>query len=238
MDLKNKTAVITGASSGIGRAVARNLNQAGVKLVLTGRRADRLEAVKKEAEGAVALAGDITDPALPGRLIQTALDSFGRCDIVFNNAGAAVMGTVEEVDIEEICQMARINVEAAYRMAYTALKHFKTRGTGFLLNTSSIVGTKVRPGAGAYSGTKHAMEALTEGLRMEVAKTGISVACVQPGLTRTDLYRGFEQFPSESFGIPTPLEPEDIARVVRFVLEQPDHVRIPRVLVIPTDQAM
>ena len=238
MDLAGKVAVITGASSGIGRAVAHNLNRAGVKLVLTGRRQERLDALQSELDHAVVLAGDITDPELPGRLIGLALEHFGACDIVFNNAGTAVMGSAEEVDIEEICHMVRVNVEAAYRMAYTAMRHFKSVGSGFLLNTSSIVGTKVRPGAGAYAGTKHAIEALTEGLRMEAGKTGVGVACIEPGLTRTEFFREFEAFPTERFDIPNPLAPEDIARVVRFVLEQPGHVRIPRVLVIPADQEM
>jgi NADP-dependent 3-hydroxy acid dehydrogenase YdfG len=238
MELSNKTAVITGASSGIGAAVARNLNQAGVSLVLTGRREDRLVELKKELTGAEILPGDITNPALPDNLIQMALQSFGHCDIVFNNAGTVVMGTIEDIDIEKVCTMVRVNVEAAYRMAYVALKHFKSTNSGFLLNTSSIVGTKVRPTGGAYAGTKHAIEALTEGFRMELAKTNIAVACIEPGLVQTEIFRDWDEFPAAQFDIPNPLQPEDIARVVRFILEQPDHVRIPRVLAIPADQAL
>ena len=238
MELTNKVAVLTGASSGIGAAVARNLNEAGVNLVLTGRREHRLVELKKELNHAEILPGDITDPALPDKLIQMALQSFGHCDIVFNNAGMAVMGTIENIDIDDVCHMVRVNVEAAYRMAYVALKHFKSTGSGFLLNTSSIVGTKVRPTGGAYAGTKHAIEALTEGLRMELAKTNIAVACIEPGLVQTEIFRDWDELPSVKFDIPNPLRPEDIARVVRFVLEQPDHVRIPRVLAIPADQEL
>ena len=134
--------------------------------------------------------------------------------------------------------MVRVNVEAAYRMAYVALKHFKTKGCGFLLNTSSIVGTKVRPTGGAYAGTKYAIEALTEGIRMELAKTNISVACIEPGLVQTEIFRDWDESPSVKFDIPNPLQPEDIARVVRFVLEQPEHVRIPRIMTIPADQEL
>ncbi len=238
MELKNKAAVITGASSGIGAAVARNLDEAGVNLVLTGRREDRLVELKRKLTRAEILPGDITNPDLPDKLIKIALQNFGRCDIVFNNAGRGVMGTIEEIDIDDVCNMVRINVEAAFRMAYVALKHFKSAGAGFLLNTSSIVGTKVRPTGGAYAGTKHAIEALTEGLRMELAKTDIAVACIEPGLVQTEIFRDWDEFPAKQFDIPRPLQPEDIARVVRFILEQPDHVRIPRILAIPADQAL
>ena len=134
--------------------------------------------------------------------------------------------------------MVRVNVEAAYRMAYVALKHFKSMGSGYLLNTSSIVGTKVRVTGGAYAGTKHAIEALTEGLRMELAKTNIAVACIEPGLVQTEIFRQWDEFPAKKFDTPNPLQPEDIARVVRFVLEQPEHIRIPRILAISADQEL
>jgi len=238
MKLKNKVAIITGASSGIGRAVAQNLNQAGLKFVLTGRREDRLKELKKELDFAEIIAGDITNPDLPDKLIKTALENFGRCDIVFNNAGVINMGTIEEISVEDICYMVRVNVEAAYRMAYVALKHFKSMGSGYLLNTSSIVGTKVRVTGGAYAGTKHAIEALTEGLRMELAKTDIAVACIEPGLVQTEIFRQWDEFPAKKFDTPNPLQPEDIARVVRFVLEQPEHIRIPRILAISADQEL
>jgi len=238
MQLADKVAVITGASSGIGAAVARNLNQVNVKLVITGRRENRLAELADELNDTVYLAGDLTNSELPGTLIKTALDQFGRCDIVFNNAGTAVMGTIEEIDIEKMCRMVRINVEAAYRMAYVAVRHFKAAGSGFLVSTSSIVGTKVRPTGGAYAGTKHAIEALTEALRMELAKTNIGVACVEPGLVITEIFRDWDEIPIKQWNIPNPLQPEDIARVVRFVLEQPDHVRIPRIMALPADQEM
>lgn len=238
MELANKVAVITGASSGIGAAVARNLNQVKVKLVITGRREHRLAELADELNDTVFLAGDLTNSELPGTLIQTALDHFGRCDIVFNNAGTAVMGTIEEIDIEKMCRMVRVNVEAAYRMAYVALRHFKAAGSGFLVSTSSIAGTKVRPTGGAYAGTKHAIEALTEALRMELAKTNIGVACVEPGLVITEIFRDWDEIPIKQWNIPNPLQPEDIARVVRFILEQPDHVRIPRIMALPADQEM
>ncbi len=238
MELNGKVAIITGASSGIGRAVARNLHEAGVRFLLTGRREDRLSELKEELNHAAIFPCDISDPGVPESLLKTALDSFGRCDIVFNNAGVITTGSIDEIELEDISYMVRVNVEAAFRMAYAALKHFKSAGSGFLINTSSLLGTKVRPTAGAYAGTKFAIEALTEALRLELAKTNIGVACVEPGLVQTELHRNWEIHPAQSLNIPRPLQPEDIARVVRFILEQPDHVRLARILVVPSDQEL
>jgi NADP-dependent 3-hydroxy acid dehydrogenase YdfG len=214
------------------------LNEAGVKLILTGRREDRLTELKDELAHAAMLTGDIIQEGMPQSLLAAALDTFGRCDIVFNNAGIIKAGSIDDIDIEDMCYMVRVNVEAAFRMAYVAVKHFKSTGSGYLLNTSSVLGTKVRPTAGAYAGTKFAIEALTEALRLELAKTNIGVSCVEPGLVQTDLHREWPVPPAQSLNIPRPLQPEDIARVVRFILEQPDHVRLPRILAVPSDQEL
>jgi NADP-dependent 3-hydroxy acid dehydrogenase YdfG len=238
MELKDKVAIITGASSGIGKAVAHNLNELGVKFILAGRRVSRLLELKDELNHAAILAGDICDRRMPQDLLKKALDTFGRCDIVCNNAGVISTGSIDEIDLDEIGYMVRVNVEAAFRMAYVAVKHFKSVGSGFLLNTSSVLGLKVRPTAGAYAGTKFAIEALSEALRLELAKTNIAVACVQPGLVQTELHRHYKVPPALSLNIPRPLQPEDIARVVRFILEQPDHVRLPGVMVVPADQEL
>jgi NADP-dependent 3-hydroxy acid dehydrogenase YdfG len=238
MDLKDKVAIITGASSGIGRAVARNLNEIGVKLVLAGRREDRLMELKGEVTQAAILPGDICQDGMPQNLLKLALDTFGSCDIVFNNAGVITVGSIDDIDMEDMAYMVRVNVEAAFRMAYVAVKHFKSTGSGYLLSTSSLLGTKVRPTAGAYAGTKFAIEALTEALRLELAKTNIGVAVIEPGFVKTELHREWPASPAQSMNIPRPLQPEDIARVVRFILEQPDHVRLSRTLAVPADQEL
>jgi NADP-dependent 3-hydroxy acid dehydrogenase YdfG len=236
--LANQTAVITGASSGIGRATARALRQAGMKLLLTARRRDRLEALASELGETEIVTGDILDPGLPARLVETAIGRFGRCDAVFNNAGTIEVGAVGELDIDKMCEMVRINVEAAFRMAYVAAGHFKKTGSGHLVNTSSILGTKVRPTAGAYAGTKYAIEALTEALRMEFAGTAIRISCIEPGLVLTELHDHWKTHPRESMNIKNPLRPEDIANAIRFLLEQPAHVRIPRLMIMPGEHAM
>jgi NADP-dependent 3-hydroxy acid dehydrogenase YdfG len=238
MKLDDQVAIITGASSGIGRGVALELDRAGMKLVLNARRADRLEELANELGTAESVAGDLTDPSIPEQLVAAAVDRFGRLDVVFNNAGIMDTAPIDSADIERLCANARVNFEAAVRMAYTALRHFKNQGSGHLITTSSILGTKVRPTAGVYAGSKYGVEALTEALRMEVAGSGVRVGCIEPGLVNTELQDHFEVHPRDMLGMEQPLEPEDIARCVRFMLEQPAHVSIPRMMVLPSEQAM
>jgi len=238
MTLQKQVAIVTGATSGIGRAVARELDAAGMKIIVTGRRADRLESLIGELTDASQIAGDLREETLPRRLVDAAIEGYGRLDVVFNNAGIMDTAPIEDADLDRLCANVRINLEAAARMAYTALKHFKTVRRGYLINTSSILGTKVRPTAGVYAGSKHGIEALTEALRMEVAGSGVRVSCIEPGLVNTELQNHFEVHPRQFLNMKTPLEPEDIARVVRFILEQPEHVSIPRIMVLPSEQAM
>ncbi|MEE8433607.1 MAG: SDR family oxidoreductase [bacterium] len=247
MDLNGKTAIVTGASSGIGAETARHLHRKGVRLVLAGRRASHLQAVAEQcgsnsggtdSSGAVVVVADITDPETPARLLETAVTATGRCDIVFNNAGIMTSGAIPEIDIDAVCRMIRVNVEASIRMVYVALKHFKQTGSGHLISTSSVLGTKVRTITGAYSATKYAIEALTESLRMELAGTDIRVACVEPGLVMTDIHRDTEVNPMVQRGLKKVVESEDVARCVVFMLEQPAHVAMPRLLITPAEDAI
>lgn len=239
MELRNKVAVITGASSGIGEGAARELAGAGMKLVLTARRKNRLEEIGAGLDTETAIvAGDLADEALPQKLIDTAVQRFGSCDVVLNNAGVMIVGKAQEIDVEAMCRMVRVNVEAVYRLAILAMRHMVGQGSGYLINTSSILGAKVRMTTGAYAGTKYAVEALTEDLRMQAAGTGVRVCALEPGLVETHLQDHFPVHPKDSLGIRNLLQPADIARAIRFVLEQPDHVAIPRILVMPSDQGM
>jgi NADP-dependent 3-hydroxy acid dehydrogenase YdfG len=231
-NLSEKVAVVTGGSSGIGLAVAKELRTQGFRLVLNARREERLAEVCADLK-ATPLTGDVTDPTLPQRLLELALSTYGRCDVIVNNAGLIEVGPIASIDIERVCRMVQVNVEAAYRVAYTFVRHFLEQDHGNVINMSSVLGTKVRATAGAYAGTKYAIEALSEALRMELAGTSVGVACIEPGLVMTDLHSDWPVHPSESMDITNALQPEDIARAVAFVLSQPGHVRIPRLMILP-----
>ena len=239
MELKGKVAVITGASSGIGEGAARELASAGMKLVLTARRKELLDKLATQLDTETAIvAGDLADESLPQKLIDTAVKKFGSCDVVFNNAGIMIVGSAGEIDLEDVSRMVRVNVEAVYRLAILAMRHMVKQGGGYLINTSSILGTKVRQTTGAYAGTKYAVEALTEDLRMQAAGTGVRVCALEPGLVETHLQDHFAVHPKDMLNITDMVKPADIARAIRFMLEQPDHVAIPRILVMPRDQGM
>ncbi|MFO8084548.1 MAG: SDR family oxidoreductase [Desulfobacterales bacterium] len=231
-DLSGKVAIITGASSGIGLAVARELHSLGMYLVLNARREKLLKKVAGQLKAEI-IVGDISLPSMPDKLLELALDVHGHCDVVLNNAGIIETGDIKTIEIDKVCEMVRVNVEAAYRVAYTFVRHFLSQGHGHLLNISSVLGTKVRLTAGAYCGTKYAIEALSEALRMELAGTAVGITCIEPGLAMTDLHRDLPEHPSKQMKIKHPLQPEDIARCVRFVLTQPEHVRIPKIMVLP-----
>ena len=238
MNLNNKVALITGASSGIGKAIAQKLDNAGMKLILTARSEDKLRDLAASCKNAKVYTASITEPEAPQKLLNFALDSFGQLDVLINNAGMMTVGGIDEIDIEKICLMVKLNVESVYRMAYTALRHFKQTGSGFLINTSSVAGLKTAPEYGAYSGTKHAVEAFTDSLRMELAGTGVNIAAIAPGTVDTGLYDDWGKDSESQVKAGGVLQPEDIARCVRFVLEQPEGVLIPRLFVVPRDQPM
>ena len=234
--LTGQVAIITGGTSGIGLAAAEALSARGVRRVLHGRRADVLKQHAARLPECAVLVGDIADPAAPQALIDLAMERFGRLDIAFANAGLIHTGAVEDIDSDALSAMIRVNVDAAFRFAYTALKHLKAHGTGDLLFTGSVLGTKTRVGAGGYAATKYAVEGLAEALRMELAGTGVRVAVVEPGLVRTDLHRSYDVRSEVAQGIEQPLRPDDVARAVVFALEQPRHVLIPRIMVLPSSQ--
>lgn len=235
MDLHDKVAVITGASSGIGAAVAVTLDKAGMKLILTARSQQKLSDLASQLQHAVIVPGEITDPVLPQQLLETAIKTFGRLDAVINNAGIMHMMSIETVDLEALCTMIRINFEAVVRISYMVLPYFKQQKSGFIINMSSISGLKTTPMTGVYDGTKHALEAFTDSLRMELAGSGVSVATIEPGAVATNLYNSWRDRGQQGYDeiVSNPLRSEDVARCVQFILEQPNGVIVPRLLVVP-----
>jgi len=230
----SKVAVITGATGGIGTAIAKSLSRAGYLLVLNAPSSEKLNAVASELDGpCVVVAGNLRAESTPATLLAAALNNFGRCDVCFNNSGLIEAATIEAVDIERICNMVRVNVEGAFRMAYTFLQHFVQQGRGHLFNTSSILGRKVRPPVGAYAATKFSIEAFSEALRVELSKTEVRISCIEPGLVRTGYQDRWEVPPEMLMGMEEPLEPEQVARMVLAILEEPAQLRIPQDAVLP-----
>lgn len=214
-----RVAVITGATGGVGAAVAKALSKAGYSLVLTAPSMEKLSALAAQLRGpSTVIEGNLGDDTLPETLLYAALDRFGRCDVCFNNGALFEAGIIETVDIGRLSSMVRVNVEGSFRVAYAFLKHFVSEGIGHLVNVSSVVGSSSRPTA--YAATQRAIEVLSDALAAELDGTDVLVSCIQPGLVRTGLRHRWEIAPEGAAGAGYPLEPEDFARVVLFILQQ------------------
>jgi NADP-dependent 3-hydroxy acid dehydrogenase YdfG len=222
--------VITGASTGIGAATARRAVEFGNRVVLGARSEDRLAALAQELGGdeqAIAVRCDVTSWDDQQALVQAALDRFGRMDACFANAGfGAKRGFLEE-SVEHWKSMIDTNVLGCALSIRASLGHFKKQGSGHLILTSSIAGRRALPGS-LYSATKHAVTAMGEALRQEVADTDIKVTLIEPGAVDTPF---FDNRPSGA------LEADDIARAVLFALTQPPHVDVNEILIRPIHQA-
>jgi NADP-dependent 3-hydroxy acid dehydrogenase YdfG len=220
--------VITGASTGIGAATARHAAEAGYRVVLAARSADRLEALAAElggADRALAVPTDVTDFAAQEALIGAALERFGRVDVVFANAGfGAKRGFLEETP-EHWRDMVLTNVLGAAYTIRAALPALRATA-GHLLLTSSVAGRRALPGS-LYSATKHAVTAMAEALRQEV-DGAIRVTSIEPGMVDTPFF--------DSPPTVRALEADDIARAVMYAVSQPPHVDVNEILVRPTAQ--
>lgn len=240
MQIRDKVAVVTGASAGIGAAVARELAQAGARLVLTGRREDRLQELARELGTETALlATDIADPQTPERLLALALERFGQADIVVNNAGVLIVGPLETIDLDELTQMIRINYEAVVRSSYVFARAFKAQRSGAIINVSSIGAYLTASMGGVYGGLKTALEQFTQALRIELAGTGVKAGTVAPGTTRTEIFRDITARGEKSWDqyIEHPLEGADIAAAIRFMIEQPDRAVVAKMLLVSSDDS-
>jgi NADP-dependent 3-hydroxy acid dehydrogenase YdfG len=235
--MTGKVAIVTGASSGIGMATARLLAENGYSIIAHGRRQDRLAELDRSLPRCISVAGDLNGKGECEHLINTALQHFGAIDCVINCAGKNHTGTIDEVNIDALCEMVRVNVESAFRLTYLALKYFRGRGTGHLVHVTSVMGYKVRETGGSYAGTKHAVEALCEALRLELARSDIRVSCIAPGLVQTELHRDQAIHPSITRGI-KPLAPEDVADAILWVLQVPSYMNVPQMVLLPKDHAI
>ena len=239
MDLNGKVVVVTGASSGIGAAIARDLSTAGALLVVTARRAERLLALADALPGPCAtLAAAIEDPATPQALLDLALARFGRADALINNAGIFVAGTVDSANLDDLAQMSRVNFDAVVRGAYVFGRHFKAQRAGAIINVSSVAAYLSSSSVGVYSGLKHALEVVTTALRVELAPHGVRVGSIAPGTTETEIFDKLRSAgqPVRADQTP-PMAPDDVARAVRFMLEQPDRAHVARLLLVSSAES-
>jgi NADP-dependent 3-hydroxy acid dehydrogenase YdfG len=221
--------LITGASTGIGAATAHRAVEFGHRVVLAARSEDKLQALAEELGGeekALALRCDVTSWDDQQALVQTALDRYGRMDAYFVNAGfGAKRGFLEE-SVEHWKSMVDTNVLGAALSIRASLGHFKQQNSGHLILTSSIAGRRALPGS-LYSATKHAVTAMGEALRQEIADTNIKMTLIEPGSVDTPF---FDSSPEGA------LEADDIARAVLFALTQPPHVDVNEILIRPIHQ--
>ena len=222
--------LITGASSGIGAATARQAVESGWRVVLAARSEDKLKGLASELGGdekAVAVRCDVTDWDDQQAAVAAAIEGFGRLDASLANAGfGAKRGFLEET-VEHWKAMVDTNVYGCALSIRAALGHFREQGAGHMLLTGSVAGRRALPGS-LYSATKWAVTAMGEALRAEVADTSIRVTLIEPGMVDTPF---FSNRPSGA------LEPEDIARLIVFALSQPAHVDVNEILVRPVSQA-
>jgi NADP-dependent 3-hydroxy acid dehydrogenase YdfG len=233
MDNKAKICLVTGASSGIGFAIAKALHADHYIVIATARRGDRLKQLHLDVNDL--LVGDLNQPDFQDAIENYIFDKYGKCDFLFNCAGKATAGPIEEIDLEKMTLMIRLNVESTFRLTYKFLKRFIKQGFGHVINISSVLGTKVRATAGAYAATKFAIEALSEALRLELTGTNIKISCIEPGLVLTELHNDWKVHPKDSMQIHQPLNVDNIVETVKFIIKQPDHVRIPKLMILPKD---
>jgi 3-oxoacyl-[acyl-carrier protein] reductase len=225
-DLTNQTAIVTGAATGIGEAIARRLAAAGATVAVADQNAEGASQVAASIGGAFALAVDVTDPAAVTRAIGTTLEKTGRIDVLVNNAGIAGKAAPlwEQTD-DDWNQIIKVNMNSVFLCCRAVIRHMRERGYGRIVNVASIAGKEGNPNMTGYSATKAAVIAFTKSLAKEVATEGVCVNAVTPAVIRT---RILDQLTPEQVDYMTqriPMRrtgnPEEIAAVVHF-LASPD----------------
>ena len=237
-----KIGIVTGASAGIGPAVARQLWQLGMHVCLLARRQERLDALAAElGERATVYGCDIRDEA---RLLEVFADvrqRHGGVDVLVNNAGLGHAAPLMSGETEQWREMLEVNVLALCVATREAVKDMTRSGGGHVIHLSSMAAHRVPAGSGVYSATKYAVRALTEGLRQELRAAGspIRVTSISPGFVETEFAAHFhksEDAAREAYGRFPVLQPDDIASAVRYVLEAPEHMAVHDMLIRPTQQ--
>jgi NADP-dependent 3-hydroxy acid dehydrogenase YdfG len=245
-NIAGKVVVITGASSGMGEAAARHLAAQGAAVVLGARRIERLEALVGEITAAggqaLAVATDVTDRAQVQRLVDAAVETYGRIDVLVNNAGIMPLSPLERLKVDEWDRMIDVNLKGVLYGVAAALPHMTAQKSGHIINLSSVAGHKVFGGSAVYSATKFGVRALSEGLRMEVKPYNIRTTIICPGAVKTELLDHITEADVQKanqdyvgqVGVPA----DSFARVVAFAVSQPEELDINEIVFRPTSQEL
>ncbi|MBX8347140.1 SDR family oxidoreductase [Staphylococcus aureus] len=225
--LTDKVALVTGAGSGIGEAIATLLHEEGAKVVLAGRNKDKLQNVANQlAQDSVKVVPtDVTKKEEVDELIKIAQQTFGGLDIVINSAGQMLSSKITDYQVDEWDSMIDVNIKGTLYTAQAALPTMLEQSSGHLINIASISGFEVTKSSTIYSATKVAVHTITQGLEKELAKTGVKVTSISPGMVDTAITAAYNPTDRKK------LEPQDIAEAVLYALTQPKHVNVNEITV-------
>jgi len=243
-NIEGKVVVVTGASSGLGEAAARHLSALGASLVLGARRIDRLQSLADELTArdgkALAVETDVTRADQVKALVDAAVQTYGRIDVMINNAGLMPQSLLERLKIDEWDRMIDVNIKGVLYGIAAALPPMKTQKSGHFINVSSVAGHKVRPGGTVYSATKHAVRVISEGLRQEVKPYNIRTTVISPGAVDTELPDTITDpevaVAMRKFYDEMAIPADSFARAVVFAMSQPEDVDVNEILFRPTRQ--
>jgi NADP-dependent 3-hydroxy acid dehydrogenase YdfG len=245
-NIAGKVIVITGASSGMGEAAARHLAAKGARVVLGARRSDRIEALTAEVTAAggqaTAVVTDVTKREDVQRLVDTAVATYGRVDVLINNAGLMPLSPMDRLKVDEWDRMIDVNLKGVLYGIAAALPHMQEQKSGHVINLSSVAGHKIFGGSAVYSATKSAVRVISEGLRAEMAPHNIRVTIISPGAVKTELLDHISEADVQKanqdyvgqVGVPA----ETFARLAAFALSEPEDVGINEILFRPTAQEL
>ncbi len=242
---KMKIALITGATSGIGKATAKAFAEKEYKLILCGRRADRLLELKNELSQLTeveTLTFDVRDKNAVLESIASLPEDFKNIDILINNAGNAHgLDPIQTGDLQDWDDMIDINVKGLLYVSKAVIPGMTERKSGHIINIGSIAGKEIYPNGNVYCATKHAVDALTTAMRMDLNAFGIKVGAVHPGMVETEFsevrFKGDSERAANVYKGFEPLKAEDIADVILFVVSRPYHINIADLMILPTAQA-
>lgn len=243
--MKNKIALITGATSGIGKASAITLAKMGYDIIATGRRKDRLDELEQELPEGVRflpLVFDVRDREKVGEILGNLPADWAAVDVLINNAGNAHgLDPIQTGSLDDWDAMMDINVKGLLYVSKAIIPGMTERKSGIIINIGSIAGKEVYSNGNVYCGSKHAVDAITKGMRMDLNPFGIKVIGIHPGLVETEFslvrFKGDEKRAETVYQGYEPLVAQDIADIVEFVVNRPAHVVLADIVVLPTAQA-